>query len=203
MPHLGSLILVGASIGGPNAIESLLTRMPADAPPVLIVQHMPAGFTKAFADRLNAVCGLSVIEAHGGEVLQPGHVYVAPGGHHMVVEQVGPQLQTALREGPSVHYQRPAVDVLFHSAARLRGVRMVACVLTGMGCDGAGGLLALREAGAQTIAEDERSCVVFGMPKQAIACGAVMHVATLLQMPQTIAGCLDRGSAGARGPWYP
>jgi two-component system chemotaxis response regulator CheB len=200
MRHPGSLILVGASTGGTQAIESLLTRLPAEVPPILIVQHMPAGFTKAFAARLDAVCPMRVLEAEGGEVLQAGHAYVAPGGHHMVVERWGLQLKTGLREGAPVHYQRPAVDVLFHSAAKLRGVPMVACVLTGMGADGADGLLELRNAGAQTLAEDEQSCVVFGMPKEAIARGGAMHVATLLQMPQKIAECLDRVAAASARP---
>jgi two-component system chemotaxis response regulator CheB len=186
-----SLIVIGASTGGTQAIESLLTRLPAEIPPMLIVQHMPAGFTKAFADRLDKVCPMHVVEAKGGEVLQSGTVYVAPGDHHLVVERMGLQLRTALRDGPPVHYQRPAVDVLFHSAAKLKGVPIVGVILTGMGSDGASGLLALRQAGAETIAEDEGSCVVFGMPKEAIACGAAVHVATLLQMPSQIAASLD------------
>ena len=200
MRHAGSLILIGASTGGTQAIESVLTRLPVDAPPILIVQHMPASFTKAFAARLNDVCALHVAEAQGGEVLQAGHAYVAPGGHHMVVERVGTQLRVALRDGPPVHYQRPAVDVLFLSAAKLRHVRSVGVVLTGMGHDGAEGLLALRQAGAQTIAEDEQSCVVYGMPKEAIARGGAQHVSTLLQIPQTIADCLDQGAMCPSGP---
>ncbi len=200
MRHAGSLILIGASTGGTQAIESLLTRLPADAPPILVVQHMPASFTNAFAARLNDVCALQVTEAKGGDVLRAGHVYIAPGGHHMVVERVGTQLHIGLRGGPPVHYQRPAVDVLFLSAARLRQVRSVGIVLTGMGQDGAEGLLALRQAGAQTIAEDEQSCVVYGMPKEAIARGGVQHVASLLQMPQVIADCLDHGATCVLGP---
>lgn len=197
MRHPGSLILIGASTGGTQAIESLLTRMPADAPPILIVQHMPAGFTRAFADRLNAVCAMHVSEAQGGEIVQSGHVYVAQGGHHMVVERNGLQLKLALRDGPPVHYQRPAVDVLFFSAAKLKGVPMVGVILTGMGADGADGLLALRQAGAQTLAEDEQSCVVFGMPKEAIARGGAMQVVTLLQMPHKIGECLERSAVHA------
>ncbi|MGE3957578.1 MAG: chemotaxis response regulator protein-glutamate methylesterase [Vicinamibacterales bacterium] len=196
----GSLILVGASTGGTQAIESLLSRMPADIPPMLIVQHMPAGFTKAFADRLNNSCPMRVVEAQGGEVLQQGTVYVAPGDHHMIVERFGLQLRTALRDGPPVHFQRPAVDVLFHAAAKLKGVPMVGVILTGMGADGADGLLALRQAGAQTLAEDEQSCVVFGMPKEAIARGGAMHVATLLQMPGKIAECLEKSATYAARP---
>ena len=200
MKHPGSLIVVGASTGGTQAIESLLTRMPADIPPMLIVQHMPAGFTKAFAERLNASCAMRVIEAQGGEMLENGTVYVAPGDHHMAVERFGLQLRTVLRDGPPVHFQRPAVDVLFFSAARLKGVPMVGVILTGMGQDGADGLVALRQAGAQTLAEDEQSCVVFGMPKEAIARGGAMHVVTLLQMPHKIAECLDKSARFAARP---
>jgi two-component system chemotaxis response regulator CheB len=153
---------------------------------------MPPLFTKAFAERLDRSCPMHVVEAEGGEVVKPGVAYVAPGDHHMIVERNGVQLRVALRDGPPVHYQRPAVDVLFHSAARLTGVKMVGVVLTGMGSDGADGLLALRQAGAETIAEDEQSCVVFGMPKEAIARGGAAHVATLLQMPAQVADCLER-----------
>lgn len=187
-----ALVLIGASTGGTQAIEALLTRLPGNMPPIVIVQHMPPVFTKSFAERLDKVTPLSVREASGGEVLETGHVYVAPGDHHMVIERFGLQLKVALKDGPPVHYQRPAVDVLFNSAAHLKGVPMVAAILTGMGADGAEGLLALRQAGAETIAEDEHSCVVFGMPKEAIAIGAAMHVATLLRMPQTLVDCLDR-----------
>jgi two-component system, chemotaxis family, protein-glutamate methylesterase/glutaminase len=156
---------VGASTGGTQAIESLLTRLPANVPPILIVQHMPAQFTTAFAKRLDSVCPMHVVEAQGGE---------------------------SIRRGAGVTYIRPAVDVLFQSAAKLRGLPLVATLLTGMGSDGADGMVALRRAGAETIAEDEESCVVFGMPKEAIARGGASHVATLLAMPQVIAESFDR-----------
>ncbi len=184
------LIVIGASTGGTQAIETVLTRLPADVPPVLIVQHMPAGFTRAFAARLDATCPMRVCEAAGGEVLHAGTAYIAPGDRHMVVERSGVRLMAQLRDGPPVHYQRPAVDVLFHAAARVTGVRIVAAVLTGMGADGAEGLLALRKAGAETFAQDERSCVVFGMPREAIALGGAAHVVTLLQMPFALMGGL-------------
>ena len=193
----GSLILIGASTGGTQAIEGLLTRLPADVPPILIVQHMPPLFTKAFADRLDKVCPMKVIESAGGELIEPGVAYIAPGDRHLVIERHGLKLRTALRDGPPVHYQRPAVDVLFHSAARLQGVPMVAAILTGMGQDGADGLLALRNAGAETLAEDEQSCVVFGMPKEAIARGAAKQVVTLFHMPHRILESLDRAGAVA------
>jgi two-component system chemotaxis response regulator CheB len=186
------VIAIGASTGGPQAIEAVLTRMPPEAPPVVITQHMPAGFTKAFAERLDRVCAIRVVEATAGEVLQPGTAYIAPGEHHFVVRARGIQLLTGLHDGPPVHHQRPAVDELFLSLAKIRGVPIVAALLTGMGADGADGLLALRQAGAETIAEDERSCVVFGMPREAIARGAAMHVATLLRMPMLIPECFAR-----------
>lgn len=190
------IIAIGASTGGPHAIESLLTRMPAETPPIVIAQHMPAGFTKAFAERLDRVCRVRVIEAAGGEVLEPGVAYVAPGGRHLVVEAYGGRSMTRLHDGAQLHHQRPAVDELFHSLARLRGVPIVAALLTGMGADGADGLLALRHAGAETIAEDERSCIVFGMPREAIARGAAMHVATLHRMPALIPECFARAAGG-------
>lgn len=186
------LILIGASTGGTQAIESVLTRLPPDSPPILVVQHMPAGFTRAFAERLDRVCPMQVIEAKGGEVLRRGTVYIGPGDFHLMVEGTGLELRTVVRTGPPVHYQRPAVDVLFHSATRLRGTPIVAALLTGMGADGADGMVALRQAGASTIAQDEQSCVVFGMPKEAIARGGAQHIATLLGMPQLIAECLIR-----------
>jgi two-component system, chemotaxis family, protein-glutamate methylesterase/glutaminase len=194
-----TLLVVGASTGGPQAIESLLTRLPADVPPICIVQHMPPKFTKAFADRLDGVCGMRVVESAGDEQLQRGVAYLAPGDYHMVVERVGLQLRTRLNQGPQVCHQRPAVDVLFHSVARLQGVSVVAVLLTGMGSDGADGMVALRQAGAETIAEDERSCVVFGMPKEAIARGGAVHVATSLRMPQMIYDSFERlaGRLGA------
>jgi two-component system chemotaxis response regulator CheB len=189
--RLNGLIAIGASTGGTQAIEAVLTRLPADVPPIVIVQHMPAGFTKAFADRLNGVCPMRVVESAGNETLERGVAYVAPGNFHMVVERFGIQLKTRLNQGPAVHHQRPAVDVLFHSISRLVGVPTVGLLLTGMGADGADGMVALKQSGAETIAEDEHSCVVFGMPKEAITRGGAGHVATLLDMPSLIFRCFD------------
>jgi two-component system chemotaxis response regulator CheB len=186
------LVAIGASTGGTQALETLLTRLPADVPPILIVQHMPAGFTKAFANRLNASCPMHVIEAAGGELLQRGVAYVAPGDHHLVVERQGLQLFTRLTQGPQVHYQRPAADVLFASVARVTGIPIVGLLLTGMGSDGADGMVTLRRGGALTIAEAEESCVVFGMPREAIARGGATHVASLLDMPALIFECFSR-----------
>lgn len=186
------LLLIGASTGGPQAIEGVLTRLPADVPPTLVVQHMPARFTAAFALRLNSVAPMRVVEAQGSEALQRGTVYIAAGDSHLLVERDGLQLKTVVKQGPPVHHQRPSVDVLFRAAARLDGLPMVALLLTGMGADGADGMVALRAAGAETIAEDEHSCVVFGMPREAIARGGAGHVATLLQMPGLVYDCFDR-----------
>jgi two-component system chemotaxis response regulator CheB len=192
-PGLGTangLILMGASTGGTQAIEALLTRLPADSPPIVIVQHMPAPFTRAFAARLDRCCEMRVIEAGLDMPLTRGVAYIAPGDSHLLVASRGGELRTVIDKSPRVHYQRPSVDVLFHSAAVLRGVRMVALLLTGMGSDGADGMVALRQAGAVTIAEDERSCVVFGMPAAAIAKGGATHVATRSAMPRLIAEAL-------------
>lgn len=186
------ILAIGASTGGTQAIEAVLTRMPADVPPIVIVQHMPSGFTKAFADRLNSVCPMRVVEARGGETLERGTAYIAPGDNHLVVDRNGVQLLTRLTQGPQVHHQRPAVDVLFASLTRLQGVPVVALLLTGMGADGADGMVALRKAGATTIAEDEASCVVFGMPKEAIARGGASHVASRRRMPELVFESFER-----------
>jgi two-component system chemotaxis response regulator CheB len=190
------VIAIGTSTGGPHAIEAVLSRMPAEAPPIVITQHMPAGFTKAFAARLDKVCQMRVVEATGGEQLEPGTAYLAPGEHHLIVQRRGIRMMTVLHDGPPLHHQRPAVDELFLSLAKLEGVPIVAALLTGMGSDGADGLLALRQAGAETIAQDEASCVVFGMPREAIARGAALHVSTLLQMPTLISECFGRVASG-------
>lgn len=186
------LIVIGASTGGTQALETVLTRLPADSPPVMVVQHMPAGFTRAFAERLNTVCAMRVVEMASPGPVQRGTVYIAPGDYHLTVHQAGIQLKGQLSQGPAVHYQRPAVDVLFASTARLTSLSVVGLLLTGMGADGADGMVALRQAGAITIAEAEESCVVFGMPKEAIARGGAVHVATLLQMPALIFESFER-----------
>ncbi len=195
------IILIGASTGGTQAIETVLTRLPADTPPGLGVQHMPARFTQAFAARLDSGCPMQVVGARGGEPLRRGVAYIAPGDFHLEIEPAGVKLRTRLQSGPPLHFQRPSVDVLFESAAKLRGVAIVALLLTGMGSDGADGLVSLRRAGATTIAEAEESCVVFGMPAQAIARGGAVHVATLVAMPELIADAFSpmtpgRGQAG-------
>ena len=196
--RLRGLIAIGASTGGTQAIETVLTRMPADMPPIVIAQHMPAGFTKAFAERLNGVCRMRVVEAAANVPLERGVAYVAPGDHHLTVDRQGLRLLTQLDQQAPIHYQRPAVDALFTSVARLRGLPMVAMLLTGMGADGADGMVALRHAGAETIAEAEESCVVFGMPKEAIARGGAAHVSSLLAIPDLVFDCLTRLNRASR-----
>jgi two-component system, chemotaxis family, protein-glutamate methylesterase/glutaminase len=196
--RLRGLIAIGASTGGTQAIETVLTRMPADVPPIVIAQHMPAGFTKAFADRLNGVCRMRVVEAAGGEPLERGVAYVAPGDYHLTIDRQGLRLLTRLDQKAPIHYQRPAVDALFASVALVRGLPTVAMLLTGMGADGADGMVALRQAGAETIAEAEESCVVFGMPKEAIARGGATHVSSLLAIPDLVFECLGRLNRASR-----
>jgi two-component system chemotaxis response regulator CheB len=186
------LIAIGASTGGPQAIEALLTRLPAECPPIVIAQHMPVHFTRTYAERLDKICPMQVVEASDRQVVQSGVAYVAPGDRHMLIERDGVRLVVRLSDAPVVHHQRPAVDVLFHSIAKLRAVKVVALLLTGMGQDGAEGMVDLRGHGAETIAEDEQSCVVFGMPREAIARGGASHVASLLRMPSLIADCFAR-----------
>lgn len=170
------LIVMGASTGGTEAIEAILTRLPVTTPPILITQHMPAGFTRSFAARLNRSSRLNVREAQDGEPLLHGHVYIAPGDRHLMLGCNGQGYRVQLDAGPEVNRHRPAVDVLFHSAAQRAGDRATGVLLTGMGKDGAAGLLALRNSGAMTIAQDEASSIVFGMPREAIALGAVSEV---------------------------
>lgn len=173
------LIIIGASTGGTEAIRQVLEPMPANSPAILITQHMPGGFTRSFAERLNRLCRITVKEAENGERVLPGHAYIAPGDHHLELARSGANYITRLHDGPPVNRHRPSVDVLFHSAARCAGRNAVAALLTGMGKDGAAGLLEMRQAGASTLAQDEQSCVVFGMPREAIALNAAMEVAAL------------------------
>lgn len=173
------VLCIGASTGGTVALEYLVRQFPARLPPVLVVQHMPPGFTRQFAERLDTLSELNVVEAGNGDLLAPGTLYIAPGGRHLEVERRGASLYTRLTDAERVHFQRPAVDVLFDSVARALGRNVAAAVLTGMGRDGAEGLLALRKAGARTIAQDEASSVVWGMPKAAVDVGAAAEVLPL------------------------
>jgi two-component system chemotaxis response regulator CheB len=159
--------------------------MPPDAPGIVIVQHMPEHFTAAFANRLNSVCQITVKEAADGDLIRPGHAFVAPGNWHVLVHRSGLDYRIEVNDGPLVSRHRPSVDVLFGSVAKSVGPDAVGVIMTGMGDDGAQGLLEMRNCGAQTIAQDESSCVVFGMPKEAIACGAVTAVVPLLGIAET------------------
>lgn len=181
-PFLSSekLFIVGASTGGTEALKVLLEPMPADAPAVLITQHMPAGFTSSFAKRLDSLCEIQVKEAEHGERILPGHAYLAPGGEtHLALGRSGANYVVTLEQAPPVNRHRPSVDVLFDSAAKKAGKNAIGILLTGMGKDGAQGLLNMRKAGAATLAQDEESCVVFGMPREAIEIGAAGEVVSI------------------------
>ncbi|OHZ04343.1 chemotaxis response regulator protein-glutamate methylesterase [Salinicola sp. MIT1003] len=180
-PMLSSekIIIIGASTGGTEAIRQVIEPLPANSPAVLITQHMPGGFTRSFAERLDRLCRVTVKEAEDRERVLPGHVYIAPGDWHMRLTRSGANYVIALDDGPPVNRHRPSVDVLFQSAAACAGRNALGVILTGMGRDGAAGLLQMREAGAHTVAQDEASCVVFGMPKEAIALGGATEVIAL------------------------
>ncbi|ARP86959.1 protein-glutamate methylesterase/protein-glutamine glutaminase [Bordetella genomosp. 9] len=189
------LVIIGASTGGTEAIRHVLQPLPPDSPAILITQHMPAGFTRSFAQRLNSLCSLTVREATHGERVLPGHVYLAPGGeYHMRLGRSGANYVVELDPSEPVNRHRPSVDVLFHSVAVSAGRNAVGVILTGMGKDGAAGLLEMKRAGARTLAQDEASCVVFGMPREAIALGAADEVVSLEAMSERIlANAGDRG----------
>ncbi|GHB10205.1 protein-glutamate methylesterase/protein-glutamine glutaminase [Salinicola rhizosphaerae] len=180
-PMLSSekIVIIGASTGGTEAIRQVLEPLPANSPAILITQHMPGGFTRSFAERLDRLCRVTVKEAENGERVLPGHVYIAPGDWHMQLKRSGANYVIALDDGPPVNRHRPSVDVLFDSAAQCAGRNALGVILTGMGRDGAAGLVKMREAGAHTVAQDEASCVVFGMPKEAIALGGADEVIAL------------------------
>jgi two-component system chemotaxis response regulator CheB len=181
-----AVIAIGASTGGLIAIQEILQQLSADMPPMVISQHIPAKFSLAFANRLNKLCSMEVREASDGEPLRSGTALVAPGDYHMLVCQSQHGYRVELRQGPRVHYQRPAVDVMFASVARAAGKNAVGVLLTGMGSDGAKGMLALKNAGATTIAQDEQSCVVFGMPREAIRLNAAGKIASLAAIPALV-----------------
>jgi two-component system chemotaxis response regulator CheB len=190
------VIAIGASTGGTKAIEAVLTAMPAGSPGTVIVQHMPETFTKTFAERLNSLCQMEVREARDNDHVVPGLALIAPGNHHMVLYRSGGNYVVRIKDGPRVHYQRPSVDVLFHSVAKHAGRNAVGVILTGMGADGAKGMLAMRESGAHNISQDEESCVVFGMPKEAIKAGGVNDILPLVRIPAAIVSALGRNGNG-------
>jgi len=191
------LVIVGASTGGTEAIKNFLVQMPSDCPGILITQHMPEGFTKSFATRLNGLCKISVSEAQGGERILPGHAYIAPGHSHLLLARSGANYVTELSSADPVNRHRPSVDVLFRSAAKFAGKNAVGVILTGMGKDGAEGMLEMKNSGAYNFAQDEATCVVFGMPREAIAVGAVNEVVPLNEMSQRVLHYLDQHGSRA------
>ena len=189
------LIFIGASTGGTEATREVLVHLPADAPAVLITQHMPPGFTRSYAARLDGLCRMRVAEAVDGERVLPGHAYIAPGGLHLSVERSGSNYVARVRDGEPVNRHRPSVEVLFRSAARAVGPNALGVMLTGMGADGARAMREMRDAGAWTVCQDEASCVVFGMPREAIAAGAACEVLPLGRIATAIVERL-RSTAG-------
>jgi two-component system chemotaxis response regulator CheB len=189
------IIFIGASTGGTEATREVLTRLPADSPAVLITQHMPPGFTKSYAARLNGLCRIRVAEAIDGARVLPGHAYIAPGGLHLSVDRSGANYIARVQDGEAVNRHKPSVEVLFESAARVVGRNALGVMLTGMGADGAKAMRAMRDAGSWNVAQDEASCVVFGMPREAIAHGAAHEVLPLLQIAPRLVEWL-RANAG-------
>jgi len=183
------VIAVGASTGGTEALREFLEPLPADAPGIVIVQHMPEKFTRSFADRLNSLCRVRVKEAEDGEPVRPGWALIAPGNFHLTVRRTAGEFRAVVRDGELVQYQRPSVDVLFESIANEAGRNAVGAILTGMGADGAAGLLAMKRAGARTIAQNEASCVVFGMPREAIRLGAIDEILPLDHIAEALCRC--------------
>ena len=180
------VVAIGASTGGTEALKKVLTKMPPNSPGIVIVQHMPANFTTAFAARLNDLSQINVKEAEDNDSVTPGTALLAPGNFHMILRRSGGRYYVEIKTGPMVHHQRPAVDVLFKSTAKYAGANAIGVILTGMGADGAEGLLEMKNAGAGTIAQDEKSCVVFGMPREAIRLGGVDKVVSIDQVASEI-----------------
>jgi two-component system chemotaxis response regulator CheB len=180
------VVAIGTSTGGTQALERVLTRLPRTSPGIVVVQHMPEQFTKAFADRLNNICHVAVKEAENNDRVIPGHVLIANGGKHMLLRRSGAQYRVELKDGPLVSRHRPSVDVLFRSVANAAGPNALGVIMTGMGDDGAHGLKEMRDAGAHTYGQDEDTCVVYGMPKEAFKLGAVQEELPLDQIPHVI-----------------
>lgn len=173
------VIAVGASTGGTEALKTFLEDLPVDVPGIVIVQHMPENFTRSFAERLNTICKIAVKEAENGDTVTRGKALIAPGNHHMLLKRSGARYYVEIQQGPLVNRHRPSVDVLFRSTAKYAGRNAIGIIMTGMGDDGARGLLEMKDAGAYTIAQDEKSCVVFGMPKEAINMNAAVKIMPL------------------------
>ncbi len=193
-----TIVGIGASTGGTEAIRQVLSQLSPAFPATVITQHMPVAFTKSFADRLDSICKMKVQEVQGGERLLPGNVYIAPGDKHLEIIRSGADYRARLFDGPLVSGHKPAVDVMFESLAKVVGKNAVATLLTGMGKDGAKGLLSLHKAGAITMAQDEASCVVFGMPRAAFELGATKHIIPLDKMSQALTKAVEKTGAGTR-----
>ncbi|MEK6642060.1 MAG: chemotaxis response regulator protein-glutamate methylesterase [Nitrospirota bacterium] len=187
-----TIIAIGSSTGGTEAVKDVLMALPPNTPPILITQHMPERFTKTWADRLNSLCRISVKEAEDGDSVLPGHALVAPGSYHMTLVRSGARYTVRINQDPPVNRHRPSVDVLFASVAQYAGANAVGVILTGMGGDGAKEMLAMKQAGAFTIAQDEASCVVFGMPKEAIKLGGVDKILPLSEIPAAIVAYVSK-----------
>ena len=190
------VVAIGASTGGTNALEVVLKALPSTTPGTVIVQHMPENFTRSFAERMNSISAMEVREARDGDSVVPGVALIAPGNYHMVLNRSGARYYVRIQDGPAVHFQRPSVDVLFESVATHAGANAVGVILTGMGADGAQGMLRMREKGAYNIAQDEKTSVVFGMPKEAIKLGGVDEVLSLYEIPQRIVDCIVAETSG-------
>ena len=186
------LVAIGSSTGGTLAIETLLSGLPADCPPLVIAQHIPAGFSRAFAQRLNKIFPMQVKQAEEGDIVCEGKVLIAPGNFHMLLQKRNGAYSVAIKDGPLVCYQRPSIDVLFGSVAQVAGADAVAIILMGMGSDGAQGMKRIRDAGGWTIAQDEASCVVYGMPREAVKANAVEESVSLTQIPAALDRALRR-----------
>ncbi|RMH36145.1 MAG: chemotaxis response regulator protein-glutamate methylesterase [Nitrospirae bacterium] len=180
------VIAIGASTGGTEALKEVLEVLPSNVPPIIVTQHMPEKFTRTFADRLNQLCRIVVKEAQEGDSVIAGQALIAPGNYHMELRRNGARYYVTLTQEPPVNRHRPSVDVMFHSVAKYAGANSVGIILTGMGNDGAAGMLAMKQAGAYTLAQDEASCVVFGMPKEAIKAGGVDKIVPLADLPSIL-----------------
>ncbi len=192
------VICIGASTGGTEAIREVLVPMPADAPAIVITQHMPPGFTTSFAARLNTLCRIRVAEARNGERILPGHAYIAPGGHHLRIERSGSNYVAVIEDTEPVNRHKPSVEVLFRSAARVIGPNALGVMLTGMGADGAQAMREMKDAGSHNYVQDEASCVVFGMPRMAIQAGAAHEILPLSQIAPALLARLASAPAGVR-----
>lgn len=193
------VLAIGASTGGVQALTEVLSSFPPTAPGTVIVQHMPEKFTASFAQRLNSICAVEVKEAAEGDLVVSGRALIAPGGRHMLLQRCGAQYHVTLRDGPPVFHQKPSVEVLFDSVAKYAGPNAVGAILTGMGADGAAGLLRMRQAGARTVAQDEKSCVVFGMPSEAIKLGAAEKVLPLERIAHALIQLAQQEPAHVNG----